>query len=185
MTTLADPRKVRRYWVRRLWPFPVIGRPRPENPRVGGSTPSQATNPQQVAGDTGAALALHLQHAAGGIAFLGALLAPVVGIAQAPQSTALRGAVLDTAWIGGAAAADLGTTWWAEARCPSCYEANGLMRSNGARIGVKLGTTAAAAWACHELRRHGHKGHAKLLRWTLVAVWSGVAVNNAIRARRR
>jgi hypothetical protein len=43
MVTSNEAGKPRQSWTGRLWPFLVVGPGRTENPRVGGSTPSQAT----------------------------------------------------------------------------------------------------------------------------------------------
>jgi hypothetical protein len=90
----------------------------------------------------------------------------------------------DVSWVGGAAMLDLGATWWAERRCPTCYEANPLMRSTGTRLAVKAATSATVVWGCYELRRRGHDRAARIFRWMAVAVWSGVAVNNVLQTRR-
>jgi len=64
MGTLSRRRKPRQSWARRLWPFPVLGS-RPflpaENPRVGGSIPSQAKPLQQLTGIPQAALGSYLE----------------------------------------------------------------------------------------------------------------------------
>src|SRR3990172_6735849 len=113
MGTLRQYQKPRRLWPRQPWTLPVIGRPRPENPRVGGSTPSQATTPQQVTSAAGGARWLPFGPAAGGrlgfnlggaggpLALLGALLFPCAAPAGAADGL--------TFGVLGAAAADLGT----------------------------------------------------------------------------
>jgi len=58
------------------------------------------------------------------------------------------------------------------------------MRSGSGTLALKAGATVAGAWGCYELRRHGHPRAAKWLRWGIVIVWSGAAVNNVIQSRR-
>jgi hypothetical protein len=80
------------------------------------------------------------------------------------------------------AAADLGTTEWALSR-PGLVEGNPFLQQPAVRVGAKtLGTVAFLA-ASHHLERKGHRGWSRGLRIALVVVWSGAAVNNAIRAR--
>jgi len=90
---------------------------------------------------------------------------------------------VDAGWMGAAAGLDLASTRYALNHCPGCYEAHPVMRSSSGALAFKAGATVAGAWGCYELRRHGHPRAAKWLRWGIVIVWSGAAVNNAIRAR--
>ncbi len=102
----------RQSWLRRLWPFPVIGVAGTENPRVGGSTPSQATTPQQLSATALRRLVLHFEHAAGGLFILAPFFAAPGALAQdAPADpgkpspafpSRLREGAIDAAWIGGA-----------------------------------------------------------------------------------
>lgn len=96
----------------------------------------------------------------------------------------LRDAAVDVAWMGAAAGLDLATTRYALARCAGCAEGNPIMRSSSGAAAVKVAATAAAGWGCLELRRHGHPRAAKALRWTVVAVWGGVAAHNLVQAHR-
>ena len=104
--------------------------------------------------------------------------------APAESHSPLRDAAVDVAWLGGAAGLDLASTRYGLSRCATCREANPLAASAGTALALKVGATAVAGWGCYELRRHGHPRGAKWLRWGIVAVWSGAAVNNVIRARR-
>ncbi len=58
-----------------FWPFLAAWAFRTENPRVGGSTPSQATSLQRLSGVASWRLVPVLERAAGGLLFLAALLA--------------------------------------------------------------------------------------------------------------
>jgi hypothetical protein len=84
----------------------------------------------------------------------------------------------DVASLSLAAGADVASTHYALSRCPLCYERNPLMRSANAQIVLKAAGVAGTAWACDRLRKDGHKGLARVLRWTVVAGWSGLAVHN-------
>ena len=92
-------------------------------------------------------------------------------------------AAMSLGWaMAGASAADLATTEMA-LRQPGLYEANPLMRSTGSRLAIKtLGTVGVISIHRELKRRKKHKA-AKILAITAIAVWSGAAVNNAIRAR--
>ena len=171
MLTMTDLRKPRQSWTRRFRALWVAKADRTENPRVGGSTPSQATSLQRLAGILLAALVLHLQLAAG---------------AGAQESGRLRAASIDAAWIGGAAVADLWTTDYTLRRYPSCYEGHPFMRGPLlARAGVKLAMTGVGvAWADH-LRRKGDRRGARLVRWGLVGLQLGLAGWNLHQARQR
>ncbi len=184
----------RQSWARRLWPFPVVGVHGTENPRVGGSTPSQATNLQRLSGISLRRLALHFEHAAGGLLFLAPLLLPTCTSAEATPADPwepvphtegrLRAAAADAAWIAGAGAVDLWTTQHALSRCSSCYEGTPWMRGSlPARVGLKLAMTGAGvAWADH-LRRKGDRRGARLVRWGLVGLQVGFAAWNLRQAR--
>ncbi len=82
MLTSVKRWKPRQSWLGRLWPFPVVGGPRTENPRVGGSTPSQATTLQQLTGISFGRLVPVLEQARGGVLFLAFLSAPMCALAQ-------------------------------------------------------------------------------------------------------
>ncbi len=119
------------------------------------------------------------------------LLVPAVVMAEsagpvvfpAAQEHPLRDAMYDVAWIGAAGALDLASTRHFMTNCPTCYEANPLIRSYSGAVAVKLAGTAAAGWGCYELRKRGHPNAARWIRWGIVALYSGAAVNNLIRAR--
>lgn len=178
MLTMMDRGKPRQSWTgrfRALW----VRRPdRTENPRVGGSTPSQATNPQRVAGVLFGALALHLQLISGALA---QEREDPWGPAPPVEATGgrLRAAAVDAVWIGGAGGVDLWSTERALGRCPGCYEGHPWMRGGlPARVGMKLAMTGAGvAWADH-LRRKGDRRGARLVRWGLVGLQLGFAAWN-------
>ena len=77
-----------------------------------------------------------------------------------------------------AAGADVASAHYALSQCAGCYERNPLMRSGSAQIALKAASIAGTAWACDRLRQDGHKGLARVLRWTVVVGWSGLAVHN-------
>lgn len=99
-----------------------------------------------------------------------------------PAPSRLRSAVIDTAWIGGAAVADIWTTELVLRQ--GGREANPLMRGGlSARIGVKLAVTGfGVAWADHE-RKRGNNHRAKVVRWTFVAAQLAFAAWNLRQAR--
>jgi hypothetical protein len=171
MGTLRQHRKPRQSWTRHPWALPVIGRPRPENPRVGGSTPSQATTPQQVTSVAGGALWPHFAHAAGALVLLGALL--FLGAAPAGAADGLTLGVL------GAAAADLGTTQWAFARVPGAHDANPAVRGPASAVLVKAGTTAGVLLLDRHLQRTGHRRAGKVLKIAAIVAWGSCAAWNA------
>ncbi len=81
------------------------------------------------------------------------------------------------------AAADLATTEWALRGGPSLREVNPLMQTQGARVGVKAMAMVGVIGGARYFERRGHPKAAKLLKWAAVVAWSGLAVNNTIRAR--
>ena len=184
MLTERKVGKPRQSWSRRLWPFSAVRADRTENPRVGGSTPSQATTLQRLTGVLLLALALHLQLAAAAIA----QERPDPWGPPASETPAARGrlraAAIDAAWIGGAAALDLWSTDHAFGRCPTCYEGHPLMRGGlPARVGVKLAMTGVGiVWADH-LRRKGDRRGARLVRWGLVGLQVGFTAWNLRQGR--
>jgi hypothetical protein len=80
------------------------------------------------------------------------------------------------------AGADLATTEWA-LQNPGLREGNPLLQGTGIRVGVKTLTTAAVVVGARHLERRGHSKAAKVIKVLAVVVWSGAAVQNAIRAR--
>ena len=175
MGTLRQYQKPRRLWTRQPWTLPVIGRPRPENPRVGCSTPSQATTPQQVTSAAGGALWLHFGHAAGALVLLGALLFPCAAPAGAADGL--------TFGVLGAAAADLGTTQWALATVPGAHDANPLVRGSGSAVAVKAGMTAGVLLLDRHLQRTGHRRAGKVLKIAVIVAWGSCAAWNVRQAR--
>lgn len=88
-------------------------------------------------------------------------------------------------WVVGAGAADLYSTSWALARCPSCREANPLGFNSEARIGLKMASGAAFGLACYALERKGHPGWAKIVKWTYVGLTGFFVGNNVFHGARR
>jgi hypothetical protein len=86
------------------------------------------------------------------------------------------------AGILGASAADLLTTEWAMQQ-PGLMEANPMLREPAARFVLKAAGTAAVWGSYRALRKRGKHKAAKIVAWTAIALWSGAAVNNALRAR--
>jgi hypothetical protein len=89
----------------------------------------------------------------------------------------------DAAWIGLAASADLASTRYTLQTCPSCREANPLAPTASRQFVLKAAGTAAALYACQELRQHGHPRGAKWFRWGVVILWGGAATYNMHVAR--
>jgi len=81
------------------------------------------------------------------------------------------------------AVADLGTTEWALGR-PGLHELNPLMGDPPRRAVVKTLGTIAVIGGGRYLERHGHRNWSRGLRIVVVIAWSGLAVNNAVKARR-
>jgi hypothetical protein len=87
------------------------------------------------------------------------------------------------ALVVGSAAADLYTTERA-LRVPGLYEMNPLIQSPAARVGIKSLAVVMTIVGARELKKHGHPRAAKVARIAIVVLWSGAAVNNAIRTGR-
>lgn len=93
-------------------------------------------------------------------------------------------AAMSLGWVmAGASAADLVTTEMA-LRQPGMSEANPFLRSTGGRLAVKGLATAGVIGVHRELKRRKKNRAAKILAISAIAVWSGAAVNNAVRAKR-
>jgi hypothetical protein len=109
-------------------------------------------------------------------------------IVEEPAPRAFRGAARDVAWMAGAAGFDLVTKAHALDHCPSCFEANPIMRDADGGLDLsqallwKAGATAGVGALCYTLRRRGHEREAKIARWVVVAVWVGAGVVNVARA---
>jgi hypothetical protein len=84
----------------------------------------------------------------------------------------------DVAVLTLAASADFYSTHHALQACPSCYERNPVMSEPALGIALKAATVAGTTAACSRLRRDGHGRAAKVLRWTVTAVWLGIAAHN-------
>ncbi len=82
-----------------------------------------------------------------------------------------------------AAAADLYTTDRALRVSPSLHEANPLMQTPGARVGVKTLATVGVIGGARYLERRGHSRAAKILKVAAIVAWSGAAVNNVLQTR--
>jgi hypothetical protein len=84
---------------------------------------------------------------------------------------------VDVAVMSFAMAADEASTRVALSRCASCYEA-GTLRQPYVRYGAKAVVVAAGVVTADQLRKGGHKGWAKVVRWSVVALYMGVAAHN-------
>ena len=91
---------------------------------------------------------------------------------------ALDAVATDVAVLSLAASADLASTHHALQSCRACYEANPLMSEPELSIALKAATIAGTAAVCSKLRKNGRGRAAKVLRWTVTAVWLGVAAHN-------
>ncbi len=110
--------------------------------------------------------------------------APAPEAASLAEPSRLRQASVDAAWIGGAAALDLGLSRYGLAHCHACYEGHPLMRSDSLAVAMKLaGTAVGVAWADH-LRQKGDRRGAKIVRWGLVGLQVALAGNALVQARR-
>lgn len=92
---------------------------------------------------------------------------------------------VDVAVLGLAAAADFASTHYALQRCASCSEGNPVMSEPAVSLALKGAGVAAVALGCERLRRAGHGRAAKVLRWSAVAIWMGLAANNVQKGRTR
>ena len=92
-------------------------------------------------------------------------------------------AAQDVAVLTIAASADLASTHYALKVCPGCYEANPFMREPAVGLLVKTASIAGTTWAAESLRKKGHKGWAKVVRWGVAGLWLGLAANNLRVAR--
>lgn len=92
---------------------------------------------------------------------------------------------VDVAVLSTAAMADLASTHHALKNCAGCYEANPIMTEPALAIALKTAAVAGTAAACSKLRKDGHGRAAKVLRWSMTALWLGVAAHNMQVARRR
>jgi hypothetical protein len=57
------------------------------------------------------------------------------------------------------------------------------MQSTSARVGAKALATTATLAAARHLERRGHRNWSRAVKVSMVVLWSGAAVNNAIRAK--
>lgn len=89
----------------------------------------------------------------------------------------------DVAVLSLGAAADFASTNYALRMCPACSEGNPVVREPAMGLLVKAATVAGTTAACGRLRRDGHGRAAKVLRWTVTAVWLGIATHNLHTAR--
>ena len=83
-----------------------------------------------------------------------------------------------------AAAADQASTGYALRACDRCYEANPAMREPAVALPLKAGGIAAVSAGCARLRRDGHRGWARAVRWGVAGLWFGLAAHNVGTARR-
>lgn len=91
----------------------------------------------------------------------------------------------DLYWLIGSNAADLYSTAWALHRCRNCGESNFLGPTAEARVALKIAGVASTGMTLWKLRRDGHNGWARLIRWTSVAVNGAFVANNIRHAIRR
>lgn len=91
----------------------------------------------------------------------------------------------DIYWVVGSHSADLYTTAWALHRCGACFEGNPLGPTSEARIALKMAGVASTGLTLWKLRRDKKNKAANILRWAVVAVNTGLVINNTIRAVRR
>jgi hypothetical protein len=103
--------------------------------------------------------------------------------AQKKRLRDLDGLSDDIAWMGAAAALDIGSTGLALRLKPSLAESNWLGQSIEERAALKVLVVLGAAKLAYELRQHGSPKAAKVLRWILVAVPTAAAANNLARSR--
>ena len=104
----------------------------------------------------------------------------VLGIVLAAAGS--RADTLD-ALVVGSAIADIWTTERGLQSHPSLREANPLLQSSGARVGAKALATTATFVAARHLERRGHRNWARAAKVSLIVLWGGAAVNNAIRTK--
>ncbi len=87
-------------------------------------------------------------------------------------------AAQDVAVLSIAASADFASTHYALKMCPTCSEGNPVMTEPAVGLALKAATIAGTTAACERLRKGGHSRAAKALRWTVAAVWLGIAAHN-------
>lgn len=88
----------------------------------------------------------------------------------------------DLFWVIGTHSADLLATGWAIERCNgACVEGNPIGFNPEARLALKIGATSVAAITMWKLRRDHHGKTATVLRWTVVAINTGLVANNIYR----
>lgn len=100
------------------------------------------------------------------------------------QAEVEQGSNRDAVWLITTGFADTYSTAIALDRCPSCYEANGILPNGEARIALKAATTAVAWAALRDIRQQGHKRRADRIRWAMVAFNVGLTANNIIHTLR-
>lgn len=96
----------------------------------------------------------------------------MTGPARADEVTA------DVVVLSLAAVADTASTHYALSRCLGCREGNPIMREPAGALLLKAGAVAATSTMANKLRKDGHGRAAKVLRWTVAAVWVGMAAHN-------
>lgn len=88
----------------------------------------------------------------------------------------------DVAVLSIAAAADAASTHWALKRYEN-RELNPVMSEPAVALVLKAASVAVTAKACQKLRKDGHGRAAKVVRWSVAALWLGVAAHNVRMAR--
>jgi hypothetical protein len=97
---------------------------------------------------------------------------------------ALTPAAQDVTVLSLAATADYVSTVHALKSCSGCVELSPFVREPAVHIVAKAAIVAGTTAACEHLRKKKKHRLAKLLRWTVVGVWLGLAVNNVNSSRR-
>lgn len=98
------------------------------------------------------------------------------------SSELLHDFIIDTARVGGGLTADLWSTEYALARCPTCREGNVLGVSKNARIWLKAGMAVGIIGINHKLRRDGHPVWAKWIGRGAMVLQFGAAAWNVKKA---
>jgi hypothetical protein len=85
---------------------------------------------------------------------------------------------IDVTVISVAAFADLASTHYALEKCQTCFEVNPLIRDPVTSVLVKAASVAAITKINHELRKRNKRKTAKFIRYAVVSIWMGLAINN-------
>ena len=91
---------------------------------------------------------------------------------------------VDALIVGAGQGSDIGSTFWALHRCPSCTE-GGLLGSPGRVAAGKAVFSGATVLLCRELRKSGHGREARWLAIGVAVAGGAFAAHNLAVARRR